>query len=144
MQVKEYQIPEGLFYDRNNYWIKMSKSEALIGLTEYGQSTIGDILYLETVPVGTTITREEEVGSIEAGKWVGKLVAPVSGMVIETNKNVQINPRELNQDPYGQAWIYRVKLNDFSEKDMLMDSVNYARWVEEQIRLEDEEELSYE
>jgi len=138
--IEQYQIPKGLLYDSNNYWVKVNEDRALIGITEYGQSTIGDVLYLETASTGMVIEREDEVGSIEAGKWVGKLISPVSGVVEDVNNDLNINPRDINKDPYGQGWLMRVKLNNSEETQLLMDSILYEKWVAEQIRREKEEE----
>ncbi|NMA62435.1 MAG: glycine cleavage system protein GcvH [Syntrophomonadaceae bacterium] len=135
-------IPEELLYDKNNYWVKVMGEEVLIGLTEYGQSTTGDILYLELVPEDTVLPRGEQFGSIESGKWVGQLTAPVSGVVVERNRDIEASPRQVNAHPYEQGWLVRVKLIDPGELESLMGAADYTRWVEEQIRLDEEDEVA--
>lgn len=138
MQVDNYQIPENLFYDSNDFWIKVNGEEALIGMTDFGQSNTGDILYLELMNCGEKLSRGERCGSIESGKWVGNLTAPVSGAVIDNNSEVVINPRKINADAYGQGWMYRIKLSNPDEIKLLMKAQDYAAWVTEQMKNEQE------
>jgi len=139
MQTAKMDMPAGLFYDRNNFWIKVGE-EAVIGLTDYGQGNIGDIIYLELAPAGTVVRRGERCGSIESGKWVGSLLAPVSGVIVETNHKAEADPRQVNADPFGLGWLYRLEPANRNEIGLLMDSVAYEAWIEEQIRLEEKNE----
>lgn len=136
---EQWLVPEDLLYDRNNYWVKVIGNEAVIGLTHYGQSTTGDVIYLELPATGTLISRGEEFGSIESGKWVGKLVPPVTGEVTATNPLVEAAPGEVNSDPYARGWLMKVRLLDPSELDDLMAPAAYRAWIEEQVRLEQED-----
>jgi glycine cleavage system H protein len=138
MQVDKYKIPENLFYDTNDFWIKINGQEALIGMTDFGQSNTGDILYLELMGCGENISRGERCGSIESGKWVGNLNAPLSGTVIDNNSEVIFNPRKINADAYGQGWMYLIKLSNPSEVQSLMTAKDYAAWVNEQLKNEQE------
>lgn len=135
MQGEKRAIPDDLFYDRNDFWIKVGE-EAVIGLTDYGQGSIGDIIYLEFVPVGTVVRQGERCGSIESGKWVGSLLAPVSGVIVEANREAEVDPRRVNADPFGRGWLYRMGLSDRSEIGRLMDSIAYQALIEERIRRE--------
>lgn len=128
-------IPDDLFYDRGDCWIKVDK-EVVIGLTDYGQSHIGDIIYLELAPAGTTVRQGGRCGSIESGKWVGNLLAPVSGVILETNREAETDPHQVNVDPFGRGWLYRMEPADRNEIARLMDSVAYKAWIEERIHLE--------
>lgn len=136
---EEWQVPEDLLYDRNNYWVKVTGNEAVVGLTHYGQSTAGDVIYLELPPVGTVVRRGEGFGSIESGKWVGKLIPPVTGEVIEVNSGVTADPGEVNRSPYTAGWLIRIRLEDPSELECLMSPEDYREWVREQERMEMEE-----
>ena len=140
MQVDKRFVPEGLLYDRNDYWVKATADEAVIGLTAYGQDVTGDILYLELPPVGDSVSRGEDSGSIESGKWVGRLLPPVTGTVLERNSVLEEDPSGANQDPYGVGWLIRVRLADPSELEVLLSPAAYREWIEEQIRREQEEE----
>lgn len=138
MQVDKYYIPEELLYDTNDFWISLNKDEAIVGMTDYGQSNTGDILYLELAEKNAQIKIGEKFGSIESGKWVGNLNAPLGGTVIESNAVVESNPRMVNTDAYGQGWLYKIKLNNTDVPKSLMTATQYAEWVKEQIRNEQE------
>jgi glycine cleavage system H protein len=135
MQTGKRAIPDDLFYDRSDYWIKVDQ-KVVIGLTDYGQSHIGEIIYLELSPVGTTVRQGSRCGSIESGKWVGSLLAPVSGVIVETNREAEADPHQVNADPFGRGWLYRMEPADRNEIARLMDSGAYKAWIEERIRLE--------
>jgi glycine cleavage system H protein len=141
MQREKRVIPDDLFYDSADFWIKVDQ-EAVIGLTDDGQGNIGDIIYLELVPAGTVIRRGERCGSIESGKWVGSLLAPVSGVVLETNREAEADPRQVNADPFGRGWLYRMALANRGEIGMLMDSSAYKACIEERIRREEKEDVT--
>ena len=134
-------IPDDLFYDRSDYWIKVDQ-EVVIGLTDYGQSNIGDIIYLEFVPAGTVVRQGGGCGSIESGKWVGSLLAPVSGVIVEINREVETDPHQVNADPFGRGWLYRMEPADRNEIARLMDSSAYKAWIEERIRLEEKDQVT--
>ena len=141
MNIQEYKVPDDLLYDKKNYWIKMQGDEAIIGLTDYGQSTIGDILYIELEEAGKAVACRDELGSIEAGKWVGKIYAPLDGTTKEENKEVLSKPRLVNSDPYKNGWLMRLKIEDLKETITLMNSEEYKAWMDEQILREQEEDI---
>jgi glycine cleavage system H protein len=136
MPEKKYSIPADLFYDTNDFWVKVDGEEALVGMTDYGQSNTGDILYLELAPEGETVKQGERFGSIESGKWVGNLSAPLSGIVLDSNNEVQSNPRQINVDAYGEGWMNKIKLSNPDELKSLMNCQEYSLWVAEQIEKE--------
>jgi glycine cleavage system H protein len=138
MHCKKYDIPENLFYDTNDFWIKVNGEEAVVGMTDYGQSNTGDILYLELSRAGEIFKQGDKFGSIESGKWVGNLTAPLSGAVLDSNNELERNPRKVNIDAYGEGWMYRIKLSDPNELKSLMACREYAAWVAEQETSEEE------
>ncbi len=131
-------IPDMLLYDCRDYWIKVDR-EVVIGLTDHGQGHIGDIIYLEISPAGTVVRQGGRCGSIESGKWVGNILAPVSGMIVETNREAEADPRRVNTDPFGSGWLYRMAPTDRKEIDDLMDFSAYRAWVNERGRLEEQD-----
>ncbi len=137
-------IPENLLYDKENYWVKIEGDVATLGLTDYGQNTIGDILYIELEDLGIPVITRGELGSIEAGKWVGKIYAPLDATIIEENEEVLLKPRIVNQDPYEKGWLLRFKVGDIEQTEARMNSVEYASWVAEQIEKEKEDMCLYE
>lgn len=134
MQIENWQVQEDLQYDSNNYWVKIEGRQALIGLTDYGQWVIGDILYLDLAPEGTTVMRGEKFGSVESGKWVGNLISPVNGRVVACNPSVIAQPRRIQDDPYGRGWIVRMDLKTDDEIGPFLDYAGYAQFVQEQIK----------
>lgn len=136
MDIKNQTVPEDLYYDKNDWWVKLDGELAIIGMTEYGQKNTGDILYLELVEPGYSIHRGEKLGSIESGKWVGNLVSPLTGVVEESNYEVEKNPRRVNLDAYGEGWMYQLLLSDPGEVRLLMKAHEYAEWIAEQAKCE--------
>jgi len=131
-------IPDALLYDCRDYWIRVDR-EVVIGLTDRGQGHIGDIIYLEISPAGTAVRQGGRCGSIESGKWVGSILAPVSGVIVETNREAEADPHRVNADPFGSGWLYRMAPTDRKEIDDLMDFSAYRAWVEERSRLEEQD-----
>jgi glycine cleavage system H protein len=129
----DWRIPENLKYDANNFWIRIDGKIAYMGLTDYGQWVIGDILYIDLEPEGTMIARGEKFGSIESGKWVGNLLSPVGGVTVTNNSLVLTDPQQINADPYGAGWIIRVELESEREMEALMDCHVYSHWVGKQV-----------
>ncbi|MDD3249826.1 MAG: glycine cleavage system protein GcvH [Smithellaceae bacterium] len=134
MQIENWQIKEELKYDNNNFWVEIKNRQALIGLSDYGQWVIGDILYIELGSEGAQIQKGESCGSVESGKWVGNLIAPVSGRILESNSAAVENPLQIQTDPYGAGWLMRVALESGDESRSLLDSTAYAEFVKEQVK----------
>lgn len=136
MQIEKWRVREGLKYDSNNFWVEIEGHQALIGLSDYGQWVIGDILYLDLAPEGAILAKGEKFGSVESGKWVGNLISPVNGRVLKSNAAVVAQPRQIQADPYGTGWMVRVELAAGGEGASLLDDAAYAEFVKEQIKNE--------
>ena len=134
MQIENWQIREGLKYDSNNFWVEIEGHQALIGLSDYGQWVIGDILYLDLAPEGSILAKGEKFGSVESGKWVGNLISPVNGLVLKSNAAVVAQPQQIQTDPYGTGWMVRIELAAEGEGASLLDDAAYAEFVKEQIK----------
>lgn len=141
MFIDGYEIREDLLYDASYYWVRMEGQVATIGLTAYGQETMGDVLFLETARPGDKVRCRDEVGSIESGKWVGKMMIPVSGTIIEINHGLLHQLDLLNSDPYGEGWIMKIEMENTDEGQNLMSPEQYGKWLEEEIEKEKREEL---
>lgn len=137
----DWQVPEDLYYDENDFWIKVEGDEAVIGLTDFGQNNTGDILFIELPAAGAELERGEKLGSIESGKWVGKLFIPLSGKVLQINDRVENTPHRINFDAYGDGWLYRLKIKNAEEIKQLMQPEAYRRRIKEQARQEQELEV---
>lgn len=125
------EFPENLKYTKDHEWIKVEGDEALVGITSFAQNELGDIVFVEIETIGETLKREESFGTVEAVKTVSDLFMPVSGEVIEKNEILESEPEKVNSDPYGEGWMIRIKMDDPSELDLLMDASEYSKMVEE-------------
>ncbi|MEY3100754.1 MAG: glycine cleavage system protein GcvH [Flavobacteriales bacterium] len=122
-------IPAELKYTKDHEWVKLEGDIATIGITEFAQSELGDIVYVEVETVGETMAQEEVFGSVEAVKTVSDLFLPMSGEIIEFNETLEANPELVNNDPYGAGWMVKVKVSDTSEFEALLDATAYAQEV---------------
>lgn len=124
--------PEELKYHKEHCWVRVSGKKVVIGITDYAQESLGDIVYIDIPEVDTDIEMDGEIGEIESTKATSSLVAPVSGTVVSVNENVADSPEIINEDPYGKGWICVIELSDASELDLLMDLKAYEAFVEEE------------
>ncbi|MEZ5196078.1 MAG: glycine cleavage system protein GcvH [Bacteroidales bacterium] len=123
-------FPENLKYTKDHEWVSVDGEEATIGITEFAQKELGDIVFVEVETVGETLEKEEAFGTIEAVKTVSDLFMPVSGEVLDFNEEVESSPEIINADPYGKGWIAKVKMTNPSELDELYDAKSYAELIE--------------
>ncbi|MCB0288936.1 MAG: glycine cleavage system protein GcvH, partial [Calditrichaeota bacterium] len=119
-------VPADLKYTKEHEWARVSGDEVTVGITDYAQGELGDIVYVELPEVGTEIAMDASFGTIEAVKAVNDLYAPLSGTVIAINDALEDAPDKVNTDPYGDGWMIKIKLSDPAEVDKLMDSDAYA------------------
>jgi len=132
MRVLDYEIPEKLYYSKEHEWVRIEGKEAVVGITDYAQKQLHDIVYVEMKKVGTNIEQFQTMGSVESVKSVSDIFAPVSGSVTKVNDELAENPELLNQDPYGKGWLAKINLKDFN-KDLkkLMTTQQYADYIKE-------------
>lgn len=123
-------IPENLKYTRDHEWIKAEGETAYLGISDYAQSQLGDIVYVEVETVGETLEKGESLGTIEAVKTVEDVYMPVSAEILEFNEKLKTSPDLLNKDPYGEGWIAKVKLTNPAELGDLMDAEAYKAYLE--------------
>ena len=123
-------IPESLKYTKDHEWIKIEGNTALIGITDFAQGELGDIVYLDINTVGQEIAEHEVFGTVEAVKTVSDLFMPITGKVLEINPILQSNPEKVNADPYGDGWMVKIKLDDAAAVDSLMDAAGYQNLVD--------------
>lgn len=127
----EYKIIEGLYYTKNDEWIKLEGEIGTVGITDYAQDKLGDIVYIEEASVGKIVSKEEKVITIESVKAASDIYAPASGELIETNKKAVSNPAIVNSDPYGEGWLYKIRIKNPDEINDLMDSKAYSEYRKE-------------
>lgn len=122
-------IPADLKYTQDHEWIKIDGDIATVGITDFAQGELGDIVYVEIETEGEELDKEEVFGSVEAVKTVSDLFMPVSGEITEFNEALEASPETVNEDPYGDGWMIKIKMSDISELDGLMDAGAYKSHV---------------
>jgi len=130
MRVLDYEIPDKLYYSKEHEWVRIEEKEAVVGITDYAQKQLHEIVYVEVQKVGANIEQFQTMGTVESVKSVSDIFAPVSGKITKVNEELTESPELLNQDPYGRGWLARVNLKDFN-KDLrkLMTAQQYADYI---------------
>jgi glycine cleavage system H protein len=124
------EIPADLKYIETHQWVRVSDDgTATVGITDFAQEQLGDVVYIGVPDVGATVNGGEEAGVAESVKSASDVFSPVTGEVIEVNESLEDEPEKVNEDPYGDGWLYKVRLEDAGELDGLMDSAAYAEHV---------------
>ena len=118
-------VPAELKYTKEHEWIRVEGEEAVVGITDYAQSQLGDIVFVECETVGDALEAGETFGTVEAGKTVSDLYLPVAGEVLEFNEELEGEPELVNKDPYGRGWIVKIKISDETELDGLLNADAY-------------------
>jgi glycine cleavage system H protein len=129
--VADYEIPEDLRYTREDEWVRVERGRATIGITDYAQQQLGDIVFVDLPEVGRTLDRGEPFGVVESVKAVADLFAPVTGEVVEVNTGLAEAPDGVNADCYGDGWMIVVRLTDDSDLEQLLGAADYAQHVKD-------------
>ena len=122
-------FPSDLKYTKDHEWVKVNGSEATIGITDFAQKELGDIVYVDISTVGETVEKEQVFGTVEAVKTVSDLFMPVTGKVLEANKDIDSAPESVNSDPYGKGWIIKVSISDAKQLDELLSADAYKKLI---------------
>jgi glycine cleavage system H protein len=129
--VAEESYPEDLRYHPEHDWARIEGEEATFGITWYAQDALGEVVFYEPPDVGKQVKKDEAYAEVESVKAVSDVYSPLSGEVIEVNAAISENPEKINQDPYGDGWLVKVKLSDPSEADELMDAAAYKKLLQD-------------
>ena len=119
------EVPENLLYTQEHEWIRVDKNNAIMGITQFAQDQLGDIVFVELPEVGTVIEKETPFGVVESVKTVSDLYAPVSGTVKAVNQDLESSPEQVNNAPYGSGWIIEIEISDKNELEKLMSPEKY-------------------
>jgi len=122
-------IPEDLKYTKDHEWIKIENNMATIGITDFAQSELGDIVYIDVDTLDEVVEQNEVFGSVEAVKTVSDLIMPISGEIIEFNEGLEDTPENVNTDPYGKGWMIKIKITDDSQIDDLLNVAAYKEII---------------
>lgn len=129
VKVDGYDVPEGLYYSKDYEWVKVEGDKVRVGITDYAQKQLREIVYVELPETGTAIAQNEPYGTVESVKAVSDLVAPLSGTIVEVNEEVQSKPEILNEDPYGKGWLLVITPSNLdAELKNLMNTEQSAEW----------------
>lgn len=124
-------LPEELLYSEEHEWVKKEGNKVRVGITEFAQDELGDIVFVELPEVGDTLTADEPFGSVESVKTVSELYAPISGKVVETNEELEDSPELVNESPYEKAWMVVLEVADESELDNLLSAAKYKELIDQ-------------
>lgn len=122
-------IPANLKYTKDHEWVSLEGNIATVGITDFAQKELGDIVYVEVETVDQTLDKDEVFGTVEAVKTVSDLFLPLSGEIVEFNESLETSPEKVNTDPYGDGWMVKIKVSDTSEFDGLLDSEAYKSLI---------------
>ena len=123
--------PDDLLYHAEHDWARLDDDEAVLGITWYAADALGELVHFEPPDEGSTVAKDQSYGEVESVKAVSDVIAPLSGEVLEVNQTVVDAPETVNEDPYGEGWLIRIRLSDRSERDQLLDVAAYRKLLEE-------------
>ncbi len=122
-------VPEGLYYSKDHEWLKVEGETGTVGITDHAQSSLGDVVYVELPKAGETFAAHDTFGSVESVKAVSELFLPVAGEVTEVNESLNDEPEKVNNDPYGEGWMLKLKLANRGEVDSLLSAAEYEDYI---------------
>lgn len=134
VKVGDVQIPDGLLYNETHQWAKIENGKVRVGITDFAQKQLKEIVYVELPEVGDEVSQGDEFGTIESVKAVSELYAPVSGTIVEVNEALEDSPEMINSDPYGEGWMIVIEASNLEEeKENLLSADDYAEIVEKEL-----------
>jgi glycine cleavage system H protein len=126
------EFPDQLRYTKEHEWVAVDGARSRVGITDFAQDALGDVVFVQLPDVGANVSAMSSIAEVESTKSVSDIYAPVSGTVAEVNAGLESTPEQLNQDPYGDGWMFVIEMSDTSQVDSLLDAAAYRRLVEEQ------------
>jgi glycine cleavage system H protein len=123
-------FPDDFYYTKDHEWIKTEDDTAVVGITDFAQKQLGDVVFVELPEVGTNLDFHQSLGVIESVKAVSDIYSPISGEIVETNGDLDDSPELVNEDPHGRGWIIKIKIKDKTELDQLMSASEYEKFLD--------------
>jgi glycine cleavage system H protein len=134
MEIRGYDMPEGLYYEQNHFWVRDEGDILIMGMDDFAQMLAGEIVYVQLPEEGKILKAGKKFAKIESGKWLGKVYAPVNGELVAVNEELETNPGLINEDCYGKGWMYKIKPEDKGELHNLMHTLEELdKWLAEDI-----------
>lgn len=127
-------FPDDVKYHKEHTWARINGNQAQVGITDYAQDALGDVVYVDIPDIDSEIIANNEISEIESTKATSSVIAPVSGTIIEVNDELEESPEIINEDPYSKGWILSVEMSDPSELNALMDSSTYEKFIEDEAK----------
>lgn len=124
--------PEDLSYTKDHEWVRVKENLATVGITDHAQHQLGDVVYVELPKVGDRFEASEPFGSVESVKAVSEVYMPLAGSVVEVNESLNDSPEQVNQDPYGEGWMIRIKMDNPSQVDALLTAIEYEDYIKQE------------
>ncbi|MGD9364769.1 MAG: glycine cleavage system protein GcvH [Desulfobacteraceae bacterium] len=141
MDVKGYNMPEDLLYEENHFWIKQEGDLLIMGMDDFAQKLAGEIVYVQLPDDGKKVKAGKKFAKVESGKWLGKVYAPVNGVIDSVNEALEENPGLINEDGYGKGWMFKIKPNDPGEPDNMIKGADAIEaWITKEIEKYAEDE----
>jgi glycine cleavage system H protein len=142
MKIGDYDLPDELYYHREHTWARIEDDIVRVGMDDFYQKTAGDTVYVDLPFEGDEVEQEETCGKVQSSKWVGKLIAPVSGEIVEVNEELDTDATLINQDPYGEGWILTIEPSNLEEdlENLLHDPEEIKEWIAEEMKKAEEEQ----
>jgi len=130
MDIQGYNEPEDLYYEANHFWVKPEGDLLVMGLDDFGQKMAGDIVFVQLPPEGKKVKAGKSFAKMESGKWLGKIFAPVDGELFEINEELELDPTLINEDPYGEGWLYKIKPDNMDDINNLIHGAEaLEKWM---------------
>jgi glycine cleavage system H protein len=134
MEIQGYQIPEELYYGEDHAWVRPEGDIAVIGIDDFAQKLAGEIVYVQLPEEGKVFRKGKRLAKLESGKWLGKILSPVTGELIAVNEDLEMNPALINEDCYGKGWIFHIRMENPDELgELLHDPAAIQQWMEAEI-----------
>ncbi|MBU0516820.1 MAG: glycine cleavage system protein GcvH [Proteobacteria bacterium] len=129
MKIDKFEFPDELYYDQNHFWARVEGDVVTMGATHFTTELAGEITFVDVPEEGDDVTQGKPFGSLESGKWVGRLYAVVSGEIVEANEDLEDEPEVINEEPYGQGWICKIEMSDKAELGNLMQGAAMEKFI---------------
>jgi glycine cleavage system H protein len=120
MDIHGYNLPDDLYYEQNHFWVKPEGDLLVMGLDDFGQQMAGDIVFVQLPPEGKRLKAGKSFAKMESGKWLGKIFAPLDGELVEINEELELDPTKINEDCYGEGWMYKIRPNNMNDLNNLI------------------------